>query len=41
MQRLAEKNVLIVIPKDYYMEIEFDPVFEAMNEEGANVLVAS
>ena len=41
MQRLAEKNILIVIPKDYYMESEFDPVFEAMNEEGANVLVAS
>ena len=41
MQRLAEKNVLIVIPKDYYMENEFDPVFEAMNSEGANVLVAS
>ena len=41
MQRLAGKNVLIVIPKDYYMESEFDPVFEAMNSEGAKVLVAS
>tara|TARA_B100001123_G_C15149185_1_gene962803 strand:+ start:508 stop:1110 length:603 start_codon:yes stop_codon:yes gene_type:complete len=41
MQRLAGKNVLIVIPKDYYMENEFDPVFEAINAEGANVLVAS
>jgi len=41
MQRLVGKNVLIVIPKDYYMESEFDPVFEAMNSEGAKVLVAS
>ena len=31
MERLTGKNILIVIPKDYYMESEFEPVFEAMN----------
>lgn len=41
MGRLAGKNILVVIPRDYYMESEFDPVFEAMNAEGAKVLVAS
>ena len=29
MDRLVGKNILIIIPKDYYMESEFDPVFEA------------
>ena len=41
MARLEGKNILIIIPKDYYLESEFDPVFEAMNSEGAKVLVAS
>ncbi len=41
MDRLVGKNILIIIPKDYYMESEFDPVFEAMTAEGATVLVAS
>ena len=41
MERLVGKNVLIVIPKDYYMESELDPVIESMKSEGANVLVAS
>jgi protease I len=41
MERLAGKNVLIIIPKDYYMESEFDPIHKAMESEGANVLVAS
>ena len=41
MERLAGKNILIVIPKDYYMESEFDPILESMESEGANVLVAS
>jgi len=41
MERLAGKNILIVIPKDYYMESEFDPILESMNAEGAKVLVAS
>ena len=41
MERLANKNILIVIPKDYYMESEFDPILESMESEGANILVAS
>jgi protease I len=41
MERLVGKNILIIIPKDYYMESEFDPILESMNSEGANVLVAS
>ena len=41
MERLAGKNILIIIPKDYYMESEFDPIHKAMESEGANVLVAS
>lgn len=41
MERLAGKNILIVIPKDYYMESEFDPILEAMESEGANVVIAS
>ena len=41
MERLAGKNILIVIPKDYYMESEFDPILESMESEGANVVVAS
>lgn len=41
MERLAGKNILIIIPKDYYMESELDPVLESMNAEGAHVLIAS
>ena len=41
MERLAGKNILIIIPKDYYMESELDPVIESMKSESANVLVAS
>ena len=41
MERLAGKNILIIIPKDYYMERELDPIVESMKSEGANVLVAS
>jgi protease I len=41
MDRLAGKNILIIIPKDYYMENELDPIIESMKSEGANVLVAS
>ena len=40
-ERLANKNILIVIPKDYYMESEFDPIFESMKAEGATILIAS
>ena len=41
MERLVGKNILIIIPKDYYMESELDPIHRAMESEGANVLVAS
>lgn len=41
MERLADKNILIVIPKDYYMESEFDPILESMTAEGATILIAS
>ena len=41
MRRLDGKNILIIIPKDYYMESELEPVLASMNEEGANVLIAS
>lgn len=40
-ERLTGKNVLIIIPKDYYMESEFDPILETMEAEGAKVLIAS
>ena len=40
-ERLAGKNILIVIPKDYYLEAELDPILESMNAEGAKVLIAS
>ncbi len=30
MDRLAGKNILIIIPKDYYMESELEPVIESM-----------
>ena len=41
MERLVGKNILIIIPKDYYMESELDPVLEAMKLEGATAMVAS
>ena len=41
MERLLGKNILIVIPKDYYMEAELEPVLESMKAEGATVLIAS
>ncbi|MGK0180344.1 MAG: protease I [Nitrospinales bacterium] len=41
MERLAGKNILIIIPKDYYMESELDPILEAMKSEGATAMVAS
>ena len=41
MERLADKNILIIIPKDYYMESEFDPILESMTAEGATILIAS
>jgi len=41
MARLTGKNVLFIIPKDYYNESELDPLMAIMKEEGARVLTAS
>jgi protease I len=42
MGRLTAKNILIVIPKDYYNEKELDPILEALKKEGtANIRIAS
>ena len=41
MERLTGKNVLFIIPKDYYSEDELDPLVAIMKEEGARVLIAS
>jgi protease I len=41
MSRLTGKNVLFIIPKDYYQEDELDPLMAIMKEEGARVLIAS
>ncbi len=41
MGRLANKNILIIIPKDYYCEEELEPLLEIFKEEEANVKIAS
>jgi len=41
MARLTGKNILFIIPKDYYNENELDPLVAIMKEEGARVLIAS
>lgn len=41
MARLTGKNILFIIPKDYYNEDELDPLLEIMKQEEARVLVAS
>jgi len=41
MARLTKKNILFIIPKDYYNEDELDPLMAIMKEEGARVLIAS
>ena len=41
MARLTGKNILFIIPKDYYNEDELEPLVAIMKEEGARVLVAS
>ncbi len=41
MGRLTGKNVLIIIPNDYYNEGEFDIVKEILEKEDARILVAS
>ena len=41
MERLTAKNILIVIPKDYYNEKELDPILVLLKKEGANIRIAS
>jgi len=41
MGRLTGKNVLLIIPNDYYNEGEFDIVKEILEKEDAKILVAS
>jgi protease I len=41
MARLTGKNVLFIIPKDYYNENELDPLVAILKEEGARILIAS
>jgi protease I len=42
MGRLTAKNILIVIPKDYYNEKELDPILEILKREGTgNIRIAS
>ncbi len=42
MGRLTGKNILIVIPKDYYNELELDPVLQAIKKEApGNIRLAS
>ena len=41
MGRLTTKNILIVIPKDYYNENELDPVLEGLKNEGGTLRIAS
>ena len=41
MGRLTGKNVLLIIPKDYYNEGEFDIIKEILDKEEARTLVAS
>lgn len=41
MARLTGKNILFMIPRDYYDEDELDPLMEIMKQEEARVLVAS
>ena len=41
MARLEGKNILILIPKDYYDEAELDYPLKKFKEEGADVRIAS
>ena len=41
MGRLREKNILLVIPSDFYDEEQFEPLMEIFKSEEANVVVAS
>ena len=41
MGRLSGKNMLIIIPKDYYNEEELEIPYELFKNEDANIIVAS
>ncbi len=41
MGRLANKNIVFLIPKDYYCEEELEPLMEIFKEEEANIKIAS
>jgi protease I len=41
MGRLSGKNILIIIPKDYYDEEELEIPYELFKSEDANIIVAS
>ena len=41
MGRLANKNILFIIPKDYYCEEELEPLQEIFKKEEATVKIAS
>ena len=41
MGRLAKKNILFIIPKDYYSEEELEPLLEIFKNEEATVKIAS
>lgn len=41
MGRLTGKNILMIIPKDYYKEDELEIPLEIFKKEGAKVLIAS
>jgi len=41
MGRLTGKNILIIIPKDYYDEEELEITYEVLKSEDANIIIAS
>ena len=41
MERLSGKNILIIMPKDYYNEEELEIPYEIFKSEDANIIVAS
>ena len=41
MGRLSGKNILIIMPKDYYNEEELDIPYEIFKSEDANIIIAS
>ena len=41
MARLSGKNILMIIPKDYYNEEELEIPYEIFKSEDANIIVAS